>query len=121
MKKLLLGLLTMTIANSTSANESYEIVSYRYKDGVSFEEQRRSTDSLNAIVAEFNGFKSRAFYYSEESQRWFDFVTWESLEHAKSASEQAMKNPEALRVFGLMNEESMIFSHFKKMGGVNKD
>ena len=111
----------MTVASSTLASESYEIVSYRYKDGISFEEQRRSTDSLNAIVAEFAGFKSRTFYYSEDSQRWFDLVTWESLDDARSASEQAMKNPEALRGFGLMDEESMIFSHFKMMGGVDKD
>lgn len=111
----------MTAVSSALANESYEIVSFKYKVGISLNEQQRSLEKLNDIVSRFKGFKSRVFYYSEENERWFDFVTWETLDDAKRASKQVMENPEALSIFGLMDENSIIFSHYKKVGGVSKD
>ena len=121
MGKRLIGILIMAITSSAFANDSYEIISFKYKQGVSFEQQQQSIESLNAIVEKFDGFKSRVFYYSEDNKRWFDFITWESIEDAKAASEQVMANPQALEVFDLMDEESMIFSYYNKMGGVTKD
>ncbi|WP_047042667.1 hypothetical protein [Vibrio mexicanus] len=111
----------MTTASSEPVNESHEIVSFKYKEGVTFEEQKRLAQSLSQIVSSFKGFKSREFYYSEDNQRWFDHVVWETVQDAKAASEQVMSNQGALKVFDLMEEDSMIFSYYQKVGEVESD
>lgn len=111
----------MVASSITSAAEVYEIVSFKYKDDISFETQKQSIESLNTIASGFKGFISRNFYYSDENGRWFDLIVWESMEDAKRANEQVMVNPDALKVFALMDEQSMIFSHYERFGGVNND
>ena len=114
---ILLGGLMIT-STQTHAKDIYEIVSFKFQKEVSLKEQKEAVAALNHVVKEFKGFKSRNYYYSEENQRWFDFITWESLELAKKASEQAMKNPQATKIFSLMDEKTMIFSHYERMGGL---
>lgn len=121
MKNKTLGVILMAIASFVNAEESYEIVSFSYKEEIPFSLQKIATESLNDIVSRFPGFKSREYYYSEENNRWFDFVTWESITAAKAASEKVMNDPEAMKLFTLMDKESMIFSHYKALGGVRKD
>lgn len=104
----------------SSAN-SYEMVSFAFKPEVPFEQQKQSAESLNVIVKKLNGFQSRQYFYNEEAKRWFDFITWDSLKDAKAASEQIMANPDALNIFALMDEESMMFGHYQSLGGVTKD
>lgn len=111
----------MTAASLVNAEESYEIVSFSFKEEVSFTAQKNAAESLNDIVSQYPGFKSRSYYYSEESNRWIDFVIWDSITAAKAASEKVMNNPEARELFMLMDEETMIFSHYNAFGGVRKD
>ena len=94
------------------------MVSFAFKQDVPFEQQKLSTEALSAIVQVLNGFQSRQFFYNEEAKRWFDFITWDSLQDATAASEQIMANPEALNIFALMDEESLEMGHYKKLGGV---
>lgn len=120
-KKPTIGLFAMMISSITNAEDVYEIVSFQYKEDIPFKVQKQSTESLNVIVSGFKGFKSRNFYYSDSNGRWIDLVVWETMEDAKRASEQAMEDPEALKIFALMDEQSMVFSHYKKLGGVAED
>ena len=108
----------MAVTLQADAQHAYEIVSFKYKSDVPFTTQQQSTEQLNEIASRFEGFVSRDFYYSAEADRWFDFIVWESLENAKTASEQVMQNPEALKVFELMDQDSMLFSHYQRLGGV---
>lgn len=110
----------MTIAKNITT-ESFEIVSFAFNKEVSFDAQQSSLESLNDIVKTLKGFKSRDYYYSEDNQRWFDFIVWESLEDAQAASKQIMNNPQALEIFALMDEQTMSISHYKKLGGVKQD
>lgn len=121
MKTLILGGLIMLFSSIATAQDTFEVVSTKFKEGISQEEQKRLMAKLNEIVKNFDGFKSRDYYYSSENGRWIDFVVWESLEQAKKASEQAMQNPEAGKVFSQIDEKSMIFSHYQRIGGVKKD
>lgn len=109
----------MIMANTKkTTTESFEIVSFAFNPDVTFDVQAASTEALNEIVQELKGFKSRAFYYSEQSQRWVDFIVWETIEDAQSASQQIMANPKALEIFALMDKESLSFSHYDKVGEV---
>lgn len=117
MKKYIILLVAIFISMNTKA-DVFEIVSFKYKDDVPFDIQQNSIASLNDIASTFPGFKSRTFYYSKENGRWLDLITWASLAQAKAASEKAMQDPEAMKVFALMDEQSMIFSYYEKMGGV---
>lgn len=110
----------MNIAK-TIIKESFEIVSFAFNKEVSFDAQLSSVEALNDIVKTLKGFKSRDYYYSKDNQRWFDFIVWESIEDAQAASKLIMNNPQALEIFALMDEETMSFSHYKKLGGVTQD
>lgn len=97
---------------------AYEIVSFSYKEGVPFEQQREATETLSELVSQFEGFISRSYYYSDDNKRWFDFITWRSVDDAKSATEHMMAHPTAQSAFELMDDESMMFAHYKKLGGI---
>lgn len=110
----------MTLATKVST-ESFEIVSFAYKTDVPFDTQFSSTQALNEIVNKLKGFKSRAFYFSEDYQRWFDFIVWESQQDAQNASKQIMKTPEALEIFALMDDTTLSFAHYQKLGAITAE
>ncbi|NQZ02235.1 MAG: hypothetical protein HRT45_16375 [Bdellovibrionales bacterium] len=120
MKTLFLGGLLMLFSNVALAGDIFEVVSAKFVEGTSYEEQKDLMGQLNEVVKGFRGFKSRDYYYSKENGRWIDFVVWTDLASAKAASEQAMKDPKAGAVFSKMEEKSMIFSHYERISGVKK-
>ena len=74
--------------------------------------------SLNTVVQTATGFKSRDYYYSEENGHWIEFIVWDNEESAKAASADMMKNEDALTVFGLVDQTTMLFSHYQHKGGI---
>jgi len=114
MKNVLLGSAMLLSSSIATAEDAFEIISMKFKDEVSFEEQKQAMSTLNSIVTTFEGFKARDYFYSEENQRWIDFIVWTDLSLAKKASTIVMNNPTATAVFALMEEESMIFSYYRK-------
>lgn len=120
MKPLLIGAILMLIAGTAKAEDVFEIVSTKFKEGISLEEQKQSMAKLNQVVGQFPGFRSRQYYYSSESGRWIDVVLWTDIESAKKASEQAMINPTSSEVFVKMDESSTIFSYYEKVGGISR-
>ncbi len=111
----------MLFSNMATANDTFEIISMKFKDSVSVQKQKELLNQLNSIVKKFDGFKARDYYYSEDNGRWIDYVVWESLKHAKKASEEVMRNPEAGEIFQYIDDNSMIFSHYNRIGGAKKD
>lgn len=108
----------MLFASVAVAGDVFEIVSTKFKEGISIEEQQRAMANLNEVVKQFEGFKSRDYYYSADNGRWVDFVVWSDHELALKASESAMSDPKAGEVFTLMDESSSIFSHYERVGGI---
>lgn len=120
MKQIIIGGLLMLFSNLATAGDVFEVVSLKFNEGVSLEEQKKLMIDLNSIVKKFEGFKSRDYYYSSENGRWIDFVVWSDVKLAKKASEQIMTDPAAGAVVSKMEEKSMIFSHYERVGGVKK-
>lgn len=121
MIKTILGGLIMLFSNVAMATDVFEVVSLKFRDGIKLEEQKKLMNDLNNVVKKFEGFKSRDYYYSNENGRWIDFVVWADLNLAKKASEHAMNDPAAGAVFSKIEEKSMIFSHYDRVGGVKKE
>ena len=119
MKNVILGSAMLLSSSIAIAEDAFEIISMKFKDKISFEEQKQAMSTLNSVVTTFKGFKARDYFYSEENQRWIDFIVWSDLSLAKKASESAMKNPIATDVFALMEEKNMIFSYYSRINGVN--
>jgi hypothetical protein len=119
MKKVLLGGLLALCSSISAAEDVYEIVSAKFKAGINFEDQQKAMAQLNSIVKEFEGFKSRDYFYSSELDRWTDLVIWTDLASAKKASEQLPSNELATEVFSLLDDTSVIFSYNSRIGGLN--
>lgn len=104
--------------NTAQTTDVYEVVFTKFKEGTTLDAQIAAMAQLNDVVSQFEGFKSRNYFYSEENKHWVDMVVWTDVERAKRASEQAMANPTAGEVFMLMDESAMIFSHYHRQGGI---
>ncbi len=111
----------MLFSNGAVAGDAFEIVSVKFMDGVNIEEQKKLMMELNNLIKKFAGFKSRDYYYSNENGRWIDFLVWSDVSLAKKASEQMMTDPVAADVISKMDEKTMIFSHYERVGGVKKE
>jgi hypothetical protein len=110
-------LLSLCTSSATVA-DSYEIVVTKFKDDISHDAQVEAMSRLNDVVSQFDGFKSRDFFYSAEIDRWIDLIAWRDVQSAKKASETLPTNRVAGEVFSLMDESSLLFSHYKRVGGM---
>ncbi len=120
MKKIFItGVLCMAMSTAATAEMVYEIVSFKFKEGISFSEQKLAMEKLNTIVKKQKGFKNRTYYYSQESGTWVDLVKWDSLSLAKQASEAVMKDGQFGEVAAKIDEKSMNFSHYNQVGQSN--
>jgi hypothetical protein len=115
--KILWGGLFMLISSLALATDAFEVVSLKFKEGVRLEEQKSLMAELNQVIQKYEGFKSRDYYYSSENGRWIDFVVWTDVKLAKRASEAAMNDPKVGVFFSKMDEKTMIFSHYERIGG----
>ena len=106
--------------NSTAANlnNSFEIIALQFRADVDLAAQEAAMAKLNAVVQAAEGFKSRDYYYSEENGHWIEFIVWENEAAAKAASAAMMQNEDALAVFGLVDQTTMLFSHYQHKGGI---
>lgn len=109
----------MLFSQNANTNDCFEIISLEFKETVSLEQQQEAMASLNALITELAGFQSRDYFYSKDNGRWIEFITWSDEALAKKASDEMMKNEQALEVFCLVNEKSMIFSHYQHSGGIS--
>lgn len=89
-----------------------ELVLWKPKAGISNEDMQTSISALNNFVKDQPGFISRKTALAEDGQ-FLDFVLWTDLNSAKVASEKAMKNEQALEIFGIIEEEGMLFKHYE--------
>ena len=105
--------------NSTAANinNCFEIIALQFRDDIEFVDQEAAMAKLNTVVKTAEGFQSRDYYYSEENGHWIEFIVWDNEASAKAASANMMKNEDALAVFSLGEQTTMLFSHYQHKGG----
>lgn len=102
-------------------NHIYEIVVFKFKEGVSFKEQKDLMEQLNEVVKSYKGFKYREYYYSEGDNRWVDRVAWFDLISAKKAMEQFFADPHCAEVISKIDDKSVVTSHYAKVGSYGKE
>lgn len=115
------GGMLMLFSNVALASDAFEIISFKFNDTVKLEEQKELMVKLNKIVKSCEGFRSRDYYYSSENCRWIDFVVWTDIKLAEKSSKALMEDPRASEIFVKIEEKSMIFSHYSRIGGEKKD
>lgn len=120
MKPLMFFTMFYALSFNLYAEPVYEIVSAKFKEGISYPAQLKAMQTLDRVVSQFEGFESRRYYYSDALNRWTDIVTWQNESLATQASQQAFSNDAALGVFGMMDESSQIFSYNSLIGTLNK-
>lgn len=97
-----------------------ELVIFKPKTRVDHGEVKNSMESLNPILKSYQGFIHRQLAKSSDG-RWVDLVFWETMEDAKFAADDIMKNETAARVFEVIDEEEMSFFHFKPVSQFSRN
>lgn len=96
--------------------EIVEIVVFKFKTGVPFSAQKRSMLALNIVLQKYPGMLQRSFYYSEQDQRWADMVSWVDMVSAQQAAEKIMHDVDCKDIFPLIDEQSVVMSHYRLEG-----
>ena len=86
-----------------------ELVVFKLKDGATREQLLATVDGVNEWASTQPGFVSRELTYAAEEDRWIDIVRRGSLADAESAAAAATSSPSCAPMFGLIDEESMLF------------
>lgn len=128
MKKLIIGLIVLSAfsCKQTDTKKSnmqkakiIEMVLWKFKDGVSTEQGKKSVFKLNEFASKQPGFISRKTATSEDG-KFLDVILWTDLESAKSASEKAMQNEMTATIFSTMDESEMVFQYFEIFNEIEK-
>jgi antibiotic biosynthesis monooxygenase (ABM) superfamily enzyme len=88
-----------------------ELVVYKLGEGVSRDQFLGTNDAASAWIAKQPGFVSRELVHDAEGDRWVDVVWWETMEHARAASERAMTSDSCSPMFALIEMESALMLH----------
>jgi len=88
-----------------------ELVIFKFKTGVNDHKALEIFEALNEVLKTYPGFVSRQFAKSMDDT-WMDMVYWKTMEQAKFAADNIMKNPKALELFAYIDEQQMSCYHF---------
>ena len=89
-----------------------EMVLFRTKEGVELENAKTELKKCNDFLVEQKGFISRKISISDDGQ-FLDIVFWTDMDAAKTAAEKSCQNPELLKIFSIIDENTQIFKHFE--------
>ena len=93
-----------------------EIVTFKLKPGVTQEQYlEKYQPVLEKVLKENSDFVSLQNLYDSESGMMANYVVWKSLEEAKKANAEFMKNPIVAEWFGLIEQSSIQMNHFKEI------
>ena len=92
-----------------------EIVSWKFKQGVSSQQATDSTKGLDKFLKSVQGFRSRSTYFDKKSMQWVDVVVWKDRASAESALKAAETHPAYQAFFPLVEEKSVNMGHYVRM------
>lgn len=90
----------------------YEVALFQTQPGISDAEALRLLELLTPIVSQFPGFVSRRISRNEQGL-WLDFLEWETMEQARSASATILKMPAAAEAFQIIDMSTLQMFHFR--------
>ncbi len=96
-----------------------EIVLFKTTEGARHEEAKIQLNKLNEFISKQEGFLSRKTAIADNGQ-FLDIVYWTDLTNARAASEKAMQDPELAKVFSIIDQETMLFKHFKIFNNIHE-
>lgn len=102
----------------TRNTKAIELVLFRPKSTFSIDEVKRSLESLDEILSSYKGFLKRHLAVSGNGQ-WMDLVLWESMDDAKFAADDILKNEKAIEAFSVIDQNEMQFFHFEPLNRTN--
>ena len=88
-----------------------EVVIYKLKPGVTDSKATQVFEESNELLKTYRGFVSRQLAQAADGT-WMDTVLWESMDAAKFAAAEVMKNPKAQDLFSILDETQLNFYHF---------
>lgn len=102
--------------NDTSETNDpiFEFVNFKFQAGVPPDEQRALMRGIGPLVSRLEGFVGRNFFFSPESGRWLEMIAWSNLKSARAAAQEATRSPEGGALFSRIDQESVVFGHFRK-------
>ncbi|MEL7149706.1 MAG: hypothetical protein AAGK71_03175 [Pseudomonadota bacterium] len=77
---------------STGETRVMEIVSFRLNDGVDVEEFRKAAEAIDTLL-QGRGTASARTLVMDDDGLWTDIIEWSTMEDAKSAAEELVKDP----------------------------
>jgi hypothetical protein len=89
-----------------------EVVQFKLLEGVSENEFLAASNIMMKELGSLEGFIDRALLKKEDGS-WMDLLHWESMDAATKAVKDALKLPLCLEYFKLIDESSMVMSHYR--------
>lgn len=108
MKTYFINSMTEYKTMDNNGGKAIELVIFTSKAGLGENEVRDSLESLNPILASYKGFQKRQLALNDDGY-WMDLVFWETMEDAKFAADDIMKQEQAIKVFEVIDEEKIQF------------
>jgi len=89
-----------------------EIVRFRPRDGLREENLRAASAGMEeGFASKQPGFLSRSLAKGADGE-WVDVIYWQDLKSATDAAETAMNSEACMPYFEMIDEESIVMSHY---------
>lgn len=96
---------------NTPMPQAIEMVMFKTKQHLNEQEAKITLLSVNPILQTYPGFISRVLSKNTDGF-WLDIVYWNSMEEAKDAAQEVMKNETAVKVFDAIESSTIQMFHF---------
>jgi hypothetical protein len=96
------------------ADEVHEFIVFKFKSGVSEDQQVSTMRDLDTFLKCLPGFRTREYFYSATDKRWVDHIVWADRA-AALASRRVTEHPIAADLFALFNQSSIVFSRYQRI------
>lgn len=92
---------------NADATTLYEVLMYKLKPGIAFDEYQKSLVHAGEMMSEKAGFSGRKVYYDSETGLWAEVLSYTSREAADGLAGEVMGSPEMQRLFAMIEESSV--------------
>lgn len=98
--------------SNTTNKQAHEIIVVVFKPGISLEEQTETMKQIGINSSKTDGFVSRKIFYTEQDNRWIDYIIWRDMAAADASIENAKKIPGAAELFAKIDQEKSVWSRY---------
>jgi hypothetical protein len=93
----------------------HEIISFRFKDENSRDEQFAAMAEINVLMLAQVGLISRETFYSDRDDSWVTLVGWEDEGSIDAAGLQVETNERAMSLFARFDPDSMRYARYRSV------